>query len=254
MANYNIKLTPQLVNIATEGGLDSSILNGKSYQRTFNMFEVKNVGNRKVIGRVEDGGEFNDTTFQNSSGIGTFEAGGLTFTASQILDAAISYDENEFVGAGAILEITEEQAAELNSYGYPSLFFSAVWSEGSENINAGLYVFAINGDGPGETFTDIAGIAPFNDENMQPYCSDPSTWIMPVTTNEFIFGDNNFPGFVEKRTSDVHVIYELFKQVAGQQEVNLEGKTPQEKAALIRCMLDNLDDDHPLVVNMRKSL
>jgi len=75
MTNYNIKLTPQLINLATEGGLDSSILNGKSYQRTFNMFEVENAGNRKVIGRVADGGEFNDTTFQNSSGIGTFETG-----------------------------------------------------------------------------------------------------------------------------------------------------------------------------------
>jgi len=44
----------------------------------------------------------------------------------------------------------------------------------------------------------------------------------------------------------------LFTNVAaGQQEVDLEGRTPQEKAELIRSMLDNLNDDHPLVVNIR---
>jgi hypothetical protein len=256
MTNYNIKLTPQLINLATEGGQDSSILNGKSYQRTFNMFEVENAGNRKVIGRVADGGEFNDTTFQNSSGIGTFEAG-LTFTASQILDVAIDlvYDGEfvvGFVGAGAIIEITPEQSAALNSYGYPSLFFSAIWADGSENTNANLYVFSINGMQSGGEFSDIAGIAPF-DEQLFPYCDEPTTWKMPVITTGFMFGSNDGPGFMQRTASDPHVIYELFKQVISQQEVDLEGKTPQEKADLIRTMLENLDDDHPLVVNLRKN-
>ena len=47
------------------------------------------------------------------------------------------------------------------------------------------------------------------------------------------------------------IIQKLFKQVIAQQEIDLEGKTAQEKADLIRVMLENLADDHPLVVNMR---
>jgi hypothetical protein len=249
MTNYNIKLTPQLINLATEGSQDSSVYNGKSYQRTFNMYEVENIGNRKMINQVKDGEEFNDTTFQNSNGIGTFETG-LTFTASQILDSDGMLTINGFIGAGAIIEITPEQSAILNSYGYPSLFFSAIWQDGSENTNAILYVFSINGMETGGVFTDIAGIVPF-DEEGNPYCSEPAAWVMPVTTTGFLFGDNNSPGFTE-RTQDPHIIYKLFKQVAGQQEVDLEGKTPQEKAEIIRSMLENLDDDHPLVFNLRK--
>jgi hypothetical protein len=250
MSNYNIKLTPTFIDPTTEGSLDSSILNGKSLQRTFNMYEVDNAGTRKMIS-VKDGDTFNNTTFQNSTATGTFEAG-LTFTASQILDAANGiYDENGFVGAGAIIEITPEQADALNSYGYPSLYFSAVWANGSENTNANLYVFSVNGMQSGGEFSDIAGIAPF-DANGYPYCGEePTRWNMPVTATGFLFGDNNGPGFME-RTPDPHVIYELFKQVISQQEVELEGKTPQEKADAIRAMLENLSDDHPLVANMRK--
>jgi hypothetical protein len=250
MSNYNIKLTPNFIDPTTEGSLDSSILNGKSLQRTFNMYEVDNAGSRKMIS-VKDGDTFNDTTYQNSSGTGTFEAG-LVFTASQILDSDDSHDQNGFIGAGAFIEITSEQAVALNSYGYPSLFFSAVWAAGSENVNAALNIFAINGMSYSDTFVDIAVIIPFNAENMQPYCDDSNpVWNMPVTITGFMFGDNEGPGFME-RTSDPHVIHKLFKQVISQQEVDLEGKTAQEKADAIRVMLENLNDDHPLVVNMRK--
>jgi hypothetical protein len=250
MSNYNIKLTPNFIDPTTEGSLDSSILNGKSLQRTFNMYEVDNAGSRKMIS-AKDGDTFNNTTYQNSSGTGTFEAG-LTFDASQILGADGPYDENGFIGAGAIIELTSEQAYALNSYGYPSLFFSAIWADGSENTNANLYVFSVTGMGqPSDTFTDIAVIAPF-DAELYPYCEEPTTWKMPVTVTGFLFGDNNSPaGFVE-RASDPHVIHKLFKQVIAQQEVDFEGKTAQEKADLIRVMLENLADDHPLVVNMRK--
>jgi hypothetical protein len=249
MSNYNIKLTPNFIDPTTEGSLDSSILDGKSLQRTFNMYEVDNAGIRKMIS-AKDGDTFNNTTFQNSSGVGTFEAS-LTFTASQILDAADSFDQNGFVGAGAIIEITPEQADTLNSYGYPSLYFSAVWANGSENTNANLYVFSVNGMQSGGEFSDIAGIAPF-DANGYPYCGEePTRWNMPVTATGFLFGDNNGPGFME-RTSDPHIIHKLFNQVITQQEVDFEGKTPQEKADLIRATLEGLSDDHPLVVNMRK--
>lgn len=249
MSNYNIKLTPDFIDPTTEGSLDSSILNGKSLQRTFNMYEVDNAGTRKMIS-VKDGDTFNNTTFQNSTATGTFEAG-LVFTASQILDSDYSHDENGFIGGGAIIGITPEQAVALNSYGNTSLFFNAVWAAGSENVNAALNVFALTGMGqPSDTFEDIAVIVPFNTENMQPYCGEPATtWNMPVTITSFIEGDNNIP-FVE-RASDPHVIHQLFKQVIAQQGIDFEGKTPQEKADLIRVMLENLADDHPLVVNMR---
>jgi len=247
MSNYNIKLTPDFIVPFSEGDLDSSILNGKSLQRTFNMLEVDNAGVRKMIS-AKDGETFNNTTFQNSSGTGTFEAG-LTFTASQILAAATDYDQYGFTGAGAIIEITEEQATILNSYGYPSLFFSAIWANGSENINANLYVFSITGMETGGTFSNIAGIAPF-DEELFPYCGDPARWNMPVTTTGFMFGDNNTPGFMQ-RTHDPHMIYKLFKQVISQQEVDFSNKTPQEKADIVRAVLEKLEDDHPLVVNLR---
>jgi hypothetical protein len=79
MSNYQVKLTPDFRDRTTEGGLDSSVLNGKSIQRTFCMMEVVNGKNRKMVSNVPDGNEFNDTTFENSSGIGTFEA--VTFEA-----------------------------------------------------------------------------------------------------------------------------------------------------------------------------
>ena len=249
MSNYNIKLTPNFIDPTTEGSLDSSILNGKSLQRTFNMYEVDNAGSRKMIS-VKDGDTFNNTTFQNSTATGTFEAG-LVFTASQILDSDYSHDENGFIGGGAIIGITSEQADALNSYGYPSLFFNAVWAAGSENVNAALNIFAINGMNYGDAFVDIAVIVPFNAENMQPYCDDDTpVWNMPVTITGFMFGDNEGPGFME-RASDPHIIQKLFKQVATQQGIDFEGKTPQEKADLIRVMLENLADDHPLVANIR---
>lgn len=72
MTNFNIDLTPQLINLATEGSLDGSILNGKSYQRTFNMYEVKNGDNRKIINQVNDGNQFNDNIFQDVDGVETF--------------------------------------------------------------------------------------------------------------------------------------------------------------------------------------
>jgi hypothetical protein len=114
MSNYNIKLTPNFIDPTTEGSLDSSVLNGKSLQRTFNMYEVDNSGIRKMIS-AKDGDTFNNTTFQNSSGVGTFEAGLLTITADQILDADGPYDANGFFGVGAVIELKPNQVTFLNS-------------------------------------------------------------------------------------------------------------------------------------------
>lgn len=58
MATYTLKLTPDLVNLASEGSLDTSLLNGVSTQRT-GYIEVHNNGDRKIV-EVKDGDSFTD--------------------------------------------------------------------------------------------------------------------------------------------------------------------------------------------------
>jgi hypothetical protein len=48
MAGYRIKLTPNLINLASEGSLDTSVANGVSVQRTAYL-EVYNAGKRKIV-------------------------------------------------------------------------------------------------------------------------------------------------------------------------------------------------------------
>jgi hypothetical protein len=97
MANYNINLTPQLINLASEGSLDSSVLNGKSYQRTVNMYEVENMGNRKMIEKVNDGGEFNDTLFQDSTATKVFEVTDLSFDPNKTGSDLVLSNNNKTV-------------------------------------------------------------------------------------------------------------------------------------------------------------
>lgn len=59
MTTYTLVLTPELRNLATEGSLDTSLLNGVSLQRT-GYIEVYNGSNRKIV-EVMDGESFNDT-------------------------------------------------------------------------------------------------------------------------------------------------------------------------------------------------
>jgi hypothetical protein len=59
MASYAVKLTPDVVNLGTEGSLDV-LVNGNSIQRTMDMVLVKNNG-YKMVGRLKDGDTFNDT-------------------------------------------------------------------------------------------------------------------------------------------------------------------------------------------------
>lgn len=61
MASYTLQLTPALVNMATEGSMDESIVDGVSIQRT-GYIEVWSGDTRKVI-EVADGGTFDDSTF-----------------------------------------------------------------------------------------------------------------------------------------------------------------------------------------------
>lgn len=60
MATYTVGLTPALRNFSTEGGLDTSVVNGVSVQRTVNMLTVVDGSDRKVVVNVVDGGSFTD--------------------------------------------------------------------------------------------------------------------------------------------------------------------------------------------------
>ena len=66
MATFTVDLTPSLVNPTTEGGLDTSVVNGLSKQRTFEVTMIADEANRKIVGRIPDGGTYtDDTSYQN---------------------------------------------------------------------------------------------------------------------------------------------------------------------------------------------
>lgn len=60
VVNYTVKLTPDEVNIGTEGYLDTSVVDGVSIQRTMNSMIVKNGDSQKVVGRLKDGDAFDN--------------------------------------------------------------------------------------------------------------------------------------------------------------------------------------------------
>lgn len=61
MATYTVNLTPALRHFATEGGLDTAVVNGVSIQRTANMVMTVDDEDRKMVGNVVDGGSFDDS-------------------------------------------------------------------------------------------------------------------------------------------------------------------------------------------------
>ena len=81
MASYTVNLTPSLLNPTTEGSLDTTIVNGLSNQRTFEMTMVENSGGGlKIVGRIPDGGTYNDVTtyvneYENDPGHPSFSSG-----------------------------------------------------------------------------------------------------------------------------------------------------------------------------------
>ena len=60
MADFIVNLSPDVINMATEGSMDTSLLNGKSLQRTMTGVMIVSGENRKMVGRLVDGGEFNN--------------------------------------------------------------------------------------------------------------------------------------------------------------------------------------------------
>jgi hypothetical protein len=72
MSSYTIQLTPSLVNLATEGSLDTAVVSGVSIQRTAYLETVDSSGGRKVL-ELLDGEDFTDapeepTDYSNGSG------------------------------------------------------------------------------------------------------------------------------------------------------------------------------------------
>ena len=61
MATFTVNLSPALVNLGSEGGLDSSLdANGNSIQRKLHAVMVDS--GQKIVGNIADGGTFDDTT------------------------------------------------------------------------------------------------------------------------------------------------------------------------------------------------
>jgi hypothetical protein len=60
VVNYTVQLTPDKINVDTEGSLDTSIFNGVSKQRTMNSIIVKNGNSQKVVGNLKDGDNFDN--------------------------------------------------------------------------------------------------------------------------------------------------------------------------------------------------
>lgn len=63
MASYTVKLTPDFMNQVSEGHLDTSVVDGRSIQRTEDALMVVNGSDRKVLYRLADGETYDDTTF-----------------------------------------------------------------------------------------------------------------------------------------------------------------------------------------------
>ena len=61
MATYTVELSPALVNLGTEGSLDTSVTGGNSIQRSVHGIYFHAGGEFKMTGRILDGGTFTDT-------------------------------------------------------------------------------------------------------------------------------------------------------------------------------------------------
>jgi hypothetical protein len=63
VTTYTVNLTESPVTYTSEGNMDTSVNNGVSLQRTFEMTMVVNDSNgRKIVSRIPDGGTYNDDT------------------------------------------------------------------------------------------------------------------------------------------------------------------------------------------------
>jgi len=79
MASFTVQLTPDVVNITTEGSLDTSVVGGVSIQRTMDSVFVVNGANEKMLYRLVDGEVYDDTTF--ATGTTEVDIGNPVFNA-----------------------------------------------------------------------------------------------------------------------------------------------------------------------------
>lgn len=132
-STYNINLTPQLANMATEGGLDTSILNGKSLQRTISMLPVSDcTGDLKVIGSRKDGESFDNIVSSVGGWITVYDTNWL-YPVSNI-NAVI--EENEIEAAKTLVF---ENMTDLYSF-YEDVFNSSAISQPVGNVGYSIGV------------------------------------------------------------------------------------------------------------------
>lgn len=133
-STYNINLTPQLVNMATEGGLDTSILNGKSLQRTISMVPVSDCeGDLKIIGNRKDGESFDNIVSSVEDGWITIYDTNWLYPVSNV-NAVI--EENEMEAAKTLVF---ENMTDLNSF-YSDVFNSSAISQPVGNVGYSIGV------------------------------------------------------------------------------------------------------------------
>lgn len=67
MATYTVNLSPALVNLGTEGSLDTSVTGGNSIQRSVHGIYFHSNSEFKMVGRISDGASFTDVIEDNGS-------------------------------------------------------------------------------------------------------------------------------------------------------------------------------------------
>jgi hypothetical protein len=141
MSNYNIKLTPDLINPGTEGSLDTSIFNGKSLQRTLSMTEIVNGENRKMIANVQDGAAIDDVTFQNSNGIGNISLSGWSFDTNKLGPYSYLTNNNLTVASTQEGYAADEGMAAIGTYVIQTgqkVIFSIVVDKAADYTEVGI--------------------------------------------------------------------------------------------------------------------
>jgi hypothetical protein len=90
--NYRVNLKPEIVNLGTEGSLDTSLLNGKSIQRTVDLVMVQDCeGDLKVTGSIKDGDLFDNIVYSGVKTWKTIENTAWLYPVSFVNEAIEEY-------------------------------------------------------------------------------------------------------------------------------------------------------------------
>jgi hypothetical protein len=188
MSDYTINLSPNLVNMATEGSMDSSLLNGNSVQRTVNGIMVVKGEDRKIVGRIPDGGQFDDiiegakariNVFINNNYVDYRDDPGTSYSheANNLLafmdSVGISYNtftdisESSFASlSGGTIVIPELEKGDLN----PDLTVSSKSYLENGVYNGGkLVMFAPSSGDPLDVLNAVFGFSLVENYPNEPY-------------------------------------------------------------------------------------